>query len=1306
MKTKPLFLLALGSALFSAGLRANDIEPTKEKYTAIHRGTAPIVVDGDLTEWAGVPVLADPKFAVPKGSGPGATKAGDCTQCVNDVASPNYVLFEELGGTWSGPDDQTSAVEVAWDDQNIYFAFAVTDDFHENTANSAWNGDSVQLMIADSSRSTQVALYNYALGGTDDAPGAVIVEHEAGPAANADCACETSAVVKRDTAKKKTYYEIKLPKASLGLTTLAAGTQFGLGMAINDGDEPESQHGQKGWGGLGAHSIVYGKHPSETALVTLSSEVPGQDRLFFSAINPSVAGLTFRATDKGASVVDPATAKLTIDNQVVTLTSSKSGDATDFSYAGTTPFAPGTKHTYVIEVKDKSGNLVNSTGEFTTAPYTLLSAGDKVTVDTSKPGFLWNVHQVDSASTLPTTNDRTINQLAGLLGANVADPNATGPASGPGTPASPGNAPIKFIVPGVINFSQTEGDANGNATPDLAMPGIPGTTTSTDNIAAEILTAVEFPSAGLYHLIVNSDDAFRTTLGKGILDAFTPAAGEFNAGRGAADTQFDVYVDSPGIYPMRTIYNEGGGGANIELLSVAGSGKALLNDTSNPQALKTYQLDASKFPAYVRSLSPSVGGKTLTAPKTIEASIVDLGTTVSGTPVLKINGTAVTVTSSKNNGVTKVTYTPSSELTPNTEYSAELVFTDTNGPRTNTWKFTTGPLSSTLFVIEAEDFDYDGGKTNPQKGTAGMDVDVMPYFGGAYDTLGAIEGIDYNNDDGNDSDQYRTETDANGENEVNITASNGQAPGNGSGGTLAIGSNDRVTYTATSNYRIGWVGGGNWNNYTRNFPNNGKGGWWKVYAALSYGDVGAGQLSGTLERVTSGVGTDTQTTELLGSFSAPGSGAWGADNLVPMKNASGGEAVVKLSGLNTVRFNEPSGDFDFLIFSAAAPPPPYINVAPRDSVLPDAVVLDWELKDTDAKVAEKSVKVFVDDQDVTSKSTVSRTNDTTYVHLDMGTTKVASGLRNWKLTFDDNSTPAINTPVTGTFTVVPFDIPNIFVIEAEDFNYSDDDVNGGKTNPQKGTAGLDVDVMPYDGGAYSALSAVKGVDYNNADGNDSDVYRTEKDENGENEVNITASNGNRYSNTRGSFDLVSNYRIGWVAAGEWQNYTRTFPSNSYNVWAALSYDGVTAGLLNGTLDLVTSDPTKPNQVTQRLGTFEAPGSGGWGRNELVPMKDTSGSVAKIDLGGVETVRFNLGSGDFDYLLFVPAGSTQVPEQPRFTSIRRNANGSITVEWTGAGTLQYTPSLSPATWTPLAGQTSPYTFTPAANQPMLFARIVK
>src|SRR4030095_7612601 len=100
----------------------------------------------------------------------------------------------------------------------------------------------------------------------------------------------TEAVVSRNTTTKRTTYEIKLPKASLGLAALTGGTKFGLGMAINDGDQLTP--GQKGWGGLGAHAIVFGKTPSQTALVTLASYndiEPGKEKYTATAARNGVA---------------------------------------------------------------------------------------------------------------------------------------------------------------------------------------------------------------------------------------------------------------------------------------------------------------------------------------------------------------------------------------------------------------------------------------------------------------------------------------------------------------------------------------------------------------------------------------------------------------------------------------------------------------------------------------------------------------------------------------------------------------------------------------------------------------------------------------------------------------------------------------------------------------------------------------------------------------------------------------------------------------------------------------------------------
>jgi len=60
-------------------------------------------------------------------------------------------------------------------------------------------------------------------------------------------------------------------------------------------------------------------------------------------------------------------------------------------------------------------------------------------------------------------------------------------------------------------------------------------------------------------------------------------------GRGAADTTFAVFVQDAGIYPIRTIWQEGGGDANIELFSVKTDGtKVLINDTDNG-GLKSYR---------------------------------------------------------------------------------------------------------------------------------------------------------------------------------------------------------------------------------------------------------------------------------------------------------------------------------------------------------------------------------------------------------------------------------------------------------------------------------------------------------------------------------------------------------------------------------------------------------------------------------------------------------------------------------------------------------------------------------------------
>ena len=582
---------------------SNDIEPGKEYYFA-NEAPGEITLDGELSDWRGIPVLADPRFTIPKGSARGG----------------ELKLFEEYaGGKWTGADDQTSAVQIAYDSDNVYFGFVVTDDYHENAANSAWNGDSIQLMIASANQDQQIALYNYALGGVEGDTGDVIVMHEAGPATGAD-AEPTEAVIKRDEATKRTTYEIKLPKSTLGLESLELGTQFGLGMAINDGDEDTP--GQKGWGGLGAHSIVFGKSPSETALVTLGIGGGNADLMFLSAVNVSIDSFTFRATDKGDSVVDPASAKLYINGNEVALTAGdKVLDATDFGFVGD-KFEPNTEINYVIEVSDSNGNLITDSGTIYSPSFGLLKAPMLATsVDTNKRGFVFRVWQnelTDHGNQTSAVKDilaAAPQDIDGSTLENDAYLDEAGPASGSGKLV--GHL-AEYEIPTVINLNGQviDGMENGNFLPDDQMPGIPGNWGSYDGIAGEIISFIDFPE-GMLTMGVNSDDGFELSIGH-INDPRAMVAGSFNGGRGAADTTFEMDVRTAGIYPVRIVYFSQGGGANIELFTVNEAGEKLLVNANG--GLMAYR--SGEVPDYVE---PEVPAALVAEGSASEPTVVDFG---------------------------------------------------------------------------------------------------------------------------------------------------------------------------------------------------------------------------------------------------------------------------------------------------------------------------------------------------------------------------------------------------------------------------------------------------------------------------------------------------------------------------------------------------------------------------------------------------------------------------------------------------------------------------------------------------------
>jgi len=109
-----------------------------------------------------------------------------------------------------------------------------------------------------------------------------------------------------------------------------------------------------------------------------------------------------------------------------------------------------------------------------------------------------------------------------------------------------------------------------------------------------------------------------------------------------------------------------------------------------------------------------------------------------------------------------------------------------------------------------------------------------------------------------------------------------------------------------------------------------------------------------------------------------------------------------------------------------------------------------------------------------------------------------------------------------------------------------------------------------------------------------------------------------------------------------------------------------------------------------------------GNNNLVPLKDaaTTNTVVAVKLSGTKTLRYDDGSGDFDFLLFAPAGGAP-PSGPQITATTLSG-GNLTITWTGGGSLQTSTDLSTSTgWTDVPNSTGGTYTTPATDKVQFF-----
>lgn len=453
------------------------------------------------------------------------------------------------------------------------------------------------------------------------------------------------------------------------------------------------------------------QHVDNIKITTIPADKP-----YVTALVSTPLGFTASIADAGDLFAVPDSIKVKFNGQDTTsFTKVRSGGITALSYVNPVLLIPGSTNSYLISFTDSSGTPYSVARTFVVGPYVAVPTSGILSVDrvdTTKPGFTARVHQISvprfpGDENAPANAERQfadgyLDPVSGLAYPNLAD--ITGSDNG------------VFTITDYINWNQDAAADIGNFTSteghaDRPTPGIPGVTQSGDNVVAEIVTYLQL-EAGVYTLGVNSDDGFSLKTGANPKDAFSPVLGSFETGRGSADTHFTAVVSTSGIYPVRLLWWQGNGGANLEFFSVTANGqKVLVNDRDNPDAIKAYSARRGVEPLYVKSVTPAVGARGVRPDTDLAVEIVNVGTSVDTSSLqLSLNGTVVPAKLDTSGGTVRLSL-PSTGLLPSgSTNKATLVFADNSAPKrtfTNSW----------TFVVEA--YTTLAGGSAPGSGTAG-----------------------------------------------------------------------------------------------------------------------------------------------------------------------------------------------------------------------------------------------------------------------------------------------------------------------------------------------------------------------------------------------------------------------------------------------------------------------------------------------------------------------------------------------------------------------------------------------------------
>ncbi len=394
-----------------------------------------------------------------------------------------------------------------------------------------------------------------------------------------------------------------------------------------------------------------------------------------------------------------------------------------------------------------------------------------------------------------------------------------------------------------------------------------------------------------------------------------------------------------------------------------------------------------------------------------------------------------------------------------------------------------------------------------------------------------------------------------------------------------------------------------WQNYTKTFPP----GLYNIYGRFTGGSGGAIPI--TLARVTSGQGTTSQTTTNIGSFTYNSSGT--VYQYAPLLDSFGNLATVNLAGTNTLRTTWGSGGSAnfYMLVPANTNLPTITGVYPDGTVLFQATNRFVFTTGSTAAINTNSIRLSLNGTDVSTNLVFTGGPSVWNV--------VYPGLKlNASYTVVISVTDANGGNATSNLKIDTYN--PILQFEAEDFDFdpSQSPVPNGSGNRYIDNAVPSTTALAN---SYFGQVGDELIDENgNNNGNPINTlpgYNTDNYRINDRIMTSPVSDAPRQQFVSAG---AGDYNIGFLGGGFWEQYTRTFPVGTYNVYGRMASGfGTTVHIRT---DQVTAGWGTVGQLVTNVGTFNCPGTGGYAAYLYVPLLDRFGNYANVTLNGTNTFR--------------------------------------------------------------------------------------